>query len=209
MLRDVIKPIHIIIASALVLGLVLFFVFTKVYEAANPIIIKKVPSDAKLFVDDKEVSGGRTNLANGTYTIRAEKDGFTTETTTTLITDDSKFIAISLTPSSDAAKKWASENEQQYLDLEQFVGSASVNSGKTLAEKNPIVTALPITGPTYSVGYTVNQNDSSRTSITLTVHALEGYRNTAIHSIYTAGYNPADYTISFSDFTNPFAEASK
>jgi hypothetical protein len=141
--------------------------------------------------------------------VTGEKDGFTSSTSTTIITDDSKFIAVSLEPSSDAAKKWAENNQNQYLDLEKFVGSASENSGKTLASKNPIVRDLPISGPTYTVGYVLDSKDTSSTSIILTVHSPAGYRNEAIRSIYQAGYSPAEYTISFTDYTNPFTEKTQ
>lgn len=206
MLREIIKPIHIIIATVFVLGLILFAVVTKTYEAANPIVIKKVPSDAKLFVNNKEVTGSRTNLANGTYEIRAEKEGFVARTSTVVITDDAKYIAASLTAESDEAKEWAEKNEAAYLELEKFVGSMTENSGKTLAEKNPIVTSLPLSDFSYSVGYIKDPKDTSGTSIILTVRALDGYWNAGIRAIYQAGYDPADFTISLKEYTNPFTE---
>lgn len=209
MLRELFKPIHVIVASAVVVGLILFAVLNGLYEKAYPVVIKKVPSDVKIFVNDKEIIGNRTNLANGTYTVKAEKDGFISKTSTEIITDDAKFIAISLVPSSDTAKKWASDNQQQYLELEKFVGSESENSGKTLATKNPIVTELPIQGPTYTIGYILDSKDTSSTSIILTIDAVEGYRNTAIRTLYDDGYNPAEYALSFKNLTNPFKDDTK
>lgn len=209
MLREIIKPIHIIIATVFVLGLILFAVIMKTYEAANPVVIKKVPSDATLLVDGKQINGGRTDLSNGTYTVKAERSGFNSTTFTTLITDDVKYIAVTLTPSSDEARKWAEDNQNAYLELERFVGSTTETSGQTLAAKNPIVTSLPLSDFSYSVGYVKDPKDTSGTSIILTVHALDGYWNAAIRSIYDAGYNPADYTITLNKLSNPFAEDNK
>ena len=66
MLRDIIKPVHLIIAGVAILALILVGALMKVYETVNPIVIKKVPGDAKLFINDKEEWGDRTSLANGT-----------------------------------------------------------------------------------------------------------------------------------------------
>lgn len=209
MLRDIIKPIHLMIAGVIILGIVLILVAVGFRDAVDPVVIKKVPSDILVFIDGKEINGDRTSLKNGTYTVKAEKSGFATTTFTTLITDDVKYIAVALTPSSDEAKKWADNNQNAYLELERFVGSTTEASGKTLAAKNPIVTRLPLSDFSYSVGYIKDPKDSSGNSIIVTVRALDGYWNTAIRSIYNAGYDPADYSLNLNELSNPFKESSK
>lgn len=208
MLRDIIKPIHLIIAGVAILALILVGALMKVYETVNPIVIKKVPGDAKLFINDKEVWGDRTSLANGTYTVRAEKSGFATNTFTAIVNDDVRYIAATLTPSSDEAKKWAASNENAYLELERYVSSQNANSGKTLAENAPLVTQLPIEGYTYTVGYKNDAGNSSGKPIVVTIDTTAGYRNAAIGSIYNVGFDPGDYKLQFSDYTNPFEEAN-
>ena len=94
MLREIIKPIHIIILSVFVLAIVAIAVWSNVYQASNPITISKVPTDATVYINGKEVSGDRTNLANGAYTVKATKDGFSNYQDTVIIDDKSKSPAL-------------------------------------------------------------------------------------------------------------------
>ena len=95
-----------------------------------------------------------------------------------------------------------------YLELERYVSSQNANSGKTLAENAPLVTQLPIEGYTYTVGYKNDAGNSSGKPIVVTIDTTAGYRNAAIGSIYNVGFDPGDYKLQFSDYTNPFEEAN-
>lgn len=76
MFNQPIKPRTIVISAIILLiGITVAIIATQIWKATNPITIDKVPSDAKLFISGKEVWGDRTNLANGTYKVRAEKSG--------------------------------------------------------------------------------------------------------------------------------------
>lgn len=202
-----IKVRHIIITGLVLLGiLVLFGILRGVYVQVNPISISKVPGDAKLYINDKEVWGDHANLPNGTYSVRAEKDGFASYSGTVIIDDFNKYIVIALQPESDAAKKWASDNESAYLNQEA-AGEATIGaSGKSFADANPIVSQLPIEGYTYTVGYKLDQSDSAGKSIIVTVDTTSGYRNAALNSIYNVGFDPGDYKLQFTNYTNPFTE---
>lgn len=204
-----IKVRYILITGLVLLGaLALFGILRGIYVQVNPISISKVPGDAKLYVNDKEVWGDRANLANGTYSIRAEKDGFSSYSGTVIIDDFNKYIAVALQPESDSAKRWAADNESAYLDQEA-AGEATIGaSGKNFADANPIVSQLPIEGYTYTVGYKLDQSDSTGKSIIITIDTTSGYRNAAIGSIYNVGFDPGDYKLQFSDYTNPFEEVS-
>lgn len=205
MFNQPIKPRTIVISAIILLiGITVAIIATQIWKATNPITIDKVPSDAKLFISGKEVWGDRTNLANGTYKVRAEKSGFATKEQTVVITDTNKIIFVSLTPESDEAKKWTEDNERAYLDQEARAGAAYGESGQKNVEQNPIIADLPINNYTYNVGYTLDQNDKSGKSIIITVDAYEGYRNAAVRSIFDLGYDPGDYVIRFENYTNPF-----
>ena len=206
MIRDKIKSKYIVISLALIAALAVFLIWRWVYIANNSVIISRVPSDAKLYVDGKEISGDRTSLSNGTYKVRAEKDGFYSYSDSVIIDDNSKYIAVALEPESSDATKWAKDNQDLYLQQESEFGAKSGEAGATVLNDNPIIDSLPIDGETYSVGYITDNNDKSGNSIIVTVHATSGYRNSAIKDIYNLGFDPADYQIQFSDYTNPFKE---
>ncbi|HMQ96623.1 MAG TPA: PEGA domain-containing protein [Candidatus Nanoperiomorbaceae bacterium] len=207
MLRYIIKPIHIIIASVLLLVLVAVIVWPNIYQATNPITISKVPADATVYINDKEVSGDRTNLANGIYTVKATKDGFADYEGTVIIDDDSKYIVVALDPESNEAKQWAEDNQDAYLAQESTTGSEVGESGALVLDRNPIIDSLPIQAGIYAVGYVMDNTDKSGNSIIVTIDAPGGYRNAAIKDIYGIGSDPADYNIQIEDYTNPFKES--
>lgn len=205
MFTNKLRPIHLVILiSSMLALLVTVIVVQQINVALNPITISKVPSDARVFVNGKEVSGDRTNLANGTYTITAKKDGFTDFTTTAVIDDNSKYIVIALAPESSEAKKWAEQNQNLYLEQESKSGKQAAEAGGAFAAKNPIVEYLPVNNYTYNVGYKLDQHDTTGDSIIITVDADEGYRNAAVQSISELGFDPGDYNIEFDNYTNPF-----
>ncbi len=178
---------------------------------SDMVTIYKVPKDAKLYIRDRELRGNKVNLENGTYEVTATKDGFKTDTTTIIIDDYTKYIAVALYPESKEAKEWYNKNQKAYLDLESFVynqdskdSKDNINSGKP--ESDPIIPHLPIKNYTYNVGYITDQSDKSGRSIILTVDALTGYRNAAIRSIYELNLDPAEYNIKFENYKNPFKE---
>lgn len=198
------KPLHIILAIAGIMVIVgIYLVARQININLNPIVISKVPADAKVYINGKEV-GDRTNLSNGTYEVTAKKEGFSDFKTSVIIDDGYKFISVALSPSSSEAKKWAEQHEEEYLRQEAVGGERLRESGELLASKNPIVTVLPIDNYTSTVGYIINPDDLSGNSIIVTVDALDGYRNAGIASIFYQGIDPGDYTLTFTDYTNPF-----
>ncbi len=189
----------------LVLCIVSLFLFY-LQEQTNPVMISKVPQDAKLFIDGKEVRGSSTNIPNGTYEVRGEKEGFSTSAETVIVDDFNKQIIVSLVPESEEAIKWSEQNEHLYLAQEELYSQRSANSEESMLTTNPIITKLPINGFTYKVGYARDTSDTSGRSIVLTIQGDNGYRNAGVGAIYAAGYDPANFKVEFVDYTNPFEE---
>lgn len=200
MLIERIKPKYIIIVIISLFALTVVGVFNYTNTTSNPLLIRKIPTDAKLFIDGQAVDGGRTSLSNGLHQIKAEKEGFITLNIQMLVDENTKYIPIALAPNSDAAKKWVAENQRLYLDQEQLVGvdSESVTSN---SEKDPFISSLPITTSNYSIGYKLDPSDPTGKSVIVTVKSVPGYNNAAIRAMYKAGHNPALYPVSF-DFTS-------
>ena len=198
------KPFHIILAIIGVMVILgVYLVVRQININLNPITISKVPADAKVYINGKEV-GDRTNISNGRYEVTAKKEGFSDFKTTVIIDDSNKFITVALSPASEEAKKWAEQHEEEYLRQEAVGGDRLRESSEILATKNPIITVLPINNYTSTVGYIMNPDDVSGNSIIVTVEALSGYRNAGVASIFNQGIDPGDYTLKFTDYTNPF-----
>lgn len=200
-----IKPINIgVVVGILLVSVVGYYIVQQWFVDQNNIVIHKVPSDSKLYINDKLIKGDRTSLPNGKHRVRMEKEGFTTYIDEVFIDDFAQYIAVALSPQSEEAIEWAKRNESQYLQLEEFVGKQEMENGRRFAEQNPIVMELPIDNYTYSIGYTIDPSDKSGNSIILTVDTTDGYRNAAVEKISKLGYNPAEFKIVFKNHTSPF-----
>lgn len=70
--------------------------------------------------------------------------------------------------------------------------------------KEPIVKKLPYRSMTYNIWYSVGSGH-----IALHTDAYTGYRNLAVRTIHEMGFDPANYTISFDSYVNPFQENVK
>ena len=209
MMKFTIKPWHITVAIIILLTSAVFFIALQVWTANNPVTIYIVPKDAKVFVNNSEIVGNRTNLANGTYTLRVTKDGFTAYENKLIIDDNNKYIDIALAPESEDAKKWAEKNVSLYLEHEKTVESNIKESGKEFLDVNPIAAKLPIKNYTYSIGYILDQGDTTGKSIIVTVDSYDGYRNAAIKSILDQGFDPGEYAIRFKNLNNPFVSTEE
>lgn len=171
-----------------------------------PVVIAVVPSSASVTADGRHVDGGTQWLPPGTYTIRASKDGFETVQKSITVTNDKSqnVVALSLTATSDAAKKWAADHQNDYSNNEQYGAIAANIEGEYFSKQNPITTKLPFTDPYFTIGYTVNSDGKS---ITLTVATPSPrYRFYAVEKIRELGFDPTDFTIVFKDFHNPLGQ---
>ena len=167
-----------------------------------PLTISVVPSNATVLVNGKSLGNGTHWLAGGNYTIKAEKEGFASQSASVQVTANKtqNVAAFSLSPESSDAKKWADSHQADYKRNEQFGAIQARNDGKYFSDKNPITTKLPFNDPYFTIGYRVNKDNS----IVLTVETPSPrYRFYAIEKIRLMGYDPTDFTIEFRDFKNP------
>lgn len=207
MLFEKVKPIHLTIAAAVVALGIGLLVWNRVYQASNPILISKVPSDLTLYINGKEVSGDRTELGDGIYDIRGVKSGFADYNGQVVVDDNSKLISVALVAESSEAKAWAEKNTDLYLKQEGETGQYLAESGEKTVSKNPIIARLPISDGVYTVGYKINPEDKSGESIIVTINSSAGNYNAAISSIYKLGYDPANFSVYINNYDNPFSGA--
>lgn len=172
----------------------------------TPLTVSIVPSSAKVTIDNRTLGGGTHWLKNGTYSITVEQEGFATQKSTLLVTTDKKqnVLAVSLTPVSDEAKKWAAEHERDYSKNEQYGAIEARENGEYFTNKNPITTRLPFNDPYFTIGYRADEDD---TVIITIVTPSPRYRFYAVEKIRELGYDPTDFIIEFKDFKNPLGQS--
>lgn len=171
----------------------------------TPLTISVVPSSAKVTIDNRTLGGGTHWLKNGTYSVKVEQEGFATHDNSVFVTTDKKqnVLAVSLTPLSDEAKKWASEHERDYSKNEQYGAIEARENGEFFTNKNPITTRLPFTDPYFTIGYRADEDNSVIITI---VTPSPRYRFYAVEKIRELGYDPTDFVIEFKDYRNPLEQ---
>lgn len=83
----------------------------------------------------------------------------------------------------------------------------AVNLNKTVSntentEEDSIIYSLPHDGLTYSISYHFDDNSK----LIIDIYGADGTRNWAIAQLLDIGFDPANYTYEFHDYTSPFLE---
>jgi len=169
------------------------------------VTISAVPRNATVIVNDRQVSSGTHWLTPGNYSVKASREGFEDIKKSIEVTGEKteNVVALSLTPKSEEAKKWADKHQSEYSRNEQYGAVAAAADGKYFADKNPITKKLPFKNPYYTIGYKT-QGDAP---VTLTiVTPSPRYRFYAIEKIREWGFDPTHFRIEFQGFKNPLEE---
>lgn len=198
----------IIILGLLITATIAIITYTTYVSVSrdNKVAVKLdiFPSTATITINGKEISRGTNYLDTGIYNIKATQDGFTDFSNTLDVNIATTAYAISLEPVSDEAKKWFDDNQKEYLRVRELSESSRLERNKYFADKNPIASKLPYKSFIYTIGYQLDASDPTENSILITIHASEGYRQSALYRIRQLGYDPTDLNIIFRDYENPF-----
>lgn len=192
------------------LAVVGFFVFIIVWAVwtyidrygKTPLTISVVPSNATVRIDDRKIGNGTHWLADGTYKVKVEREGFESQESSIIVTadKDQNVLAVSLTPVSEEAQKWAAAHQRDYKKNEQYGAIEARENGKYFTDRNPITTKLPFTDPYFTLAYRTADDGS----VVLTIDTPSPrYRFFAVEKIRELGYDPTDFVVEFRDFKNP------
>ena len=197
-----------VIVSTVIL-LAILFIWTVMILVGRigklPVTVSIVPSNAAITLNNESISNGTKWITPGNYTVTAKRDGFNDKKQMITVTSEKQdnIVAISLVPKSKQAKEWAQQHQDEYKNNEKYGALQASANGAYFTSQNPITKKLPYTDPYYTVGYTVNQDNS----ITMTISTQSPrYRFYAVEKIREWGYEPTDFRIQFKDFKNPLEQ---
>lgn len=204
------------ILLAIIVVVVVIFAAYQIYLYVSrigkvAITVNVAPNDASVVFSSgsKKYSGGNgvRYLPPGSYTVNATQTGFSSYSQKVSLKKGvtPKPLFIALTPESSEAKTWAQNNMSQFNEIDTKSEQYD-SSHKTQSKSAAIFAQLPYQDAYYMIGYQ-NQSDG-QPEITIET-ASPQYRYEAFQHIYQMGFNPADYHIVFTDYTNPLGAASK
>ena len=128
------------------------------------VAVYKVPNDATVLIEGIRMDGSTIYLKPGTVSITVQKDGFAQKTFKQTISSNrtDQSIIASLDPISDAAKQWATDNAQKYLDIEGIFGEKIATRGEENYTRHPVLESLPYSsasGP-FTIDYWFDDNNT-------------------------------------------------
>lgn len=199
------KFILLAIGAALLILAAIVLTITGSNRRAGKIAVQVLvlPSTAQITANDQSIKNGTVYLKPGEYKVKMSAEGFESKESTITINESNPYVQDQLTAISVEAKQYMKDHQKEYEEFEGKVGDASRKKGEAFQEKFPIVKLLPATNVLFQIGY----KSSDENTLILTIHANDpGQRQAALEQIRDWGYDPTDYKISFTDFSNPFGE---
>ncbi len=195
-----------VVAALVILGIGIFALSSGRSGDGAPIELRIAPENTQVWADGKPIKNG-DRLSTGTYSIRASAEGFEQYEGTYTVAEslEKQVLVIALLPDSEDAQAYVTKNQKLYTELERYGATQAQQQSAIFLEKNPITEKLPYSNLVYTIGYSrTNPDDPKDQSIVLDISAPTGYRNAAVEQIKELGFNPADFTIRFEGYVNPF-----
>jgi len=194
---------HILIAIAVFTLISVAYFLLVLYPRIGkvPIDIVVNPSDASISIDDRRVSSGTQYLNPGTYTFKAEREGWFPDEVSVTISDRLSSVALLPTPSSDEAREQAERDSTVREGLSSIAANAR---GLDIRSAYPILNELPysdVSGP-FKIDYGFNQ-DNTKTPYLIVSYSTPHGRNKAIDWLKANDTNLTTTEILFEDFQNP------
>lgn len=191
------------IAALFVIPLAIWGAMTVIQQGTVGVSMSVLPQDATVKINDKEYTNQTSiRLKPGTYTVTVSKEGFDSDTQELVVKEGEPATFISMpAPISADARRWVTNNQRAYLELEGKAGELATQRGRELIDEYPLTKWLPLQKAIYTIGYKQPEE-----AVIITIDATEGYREAALQEIRDLGFNPGDYTIEFTNYRNPFDE---
>lgn len=168
-----------------------------------PVSVKVSPTQARVFIDDKELKSNLIYLKPGGHTFKASFSGFATSTQKINI-DKEKDVILSLDPISDEGRKYLEEHPGEQLYREAAGAADAQQATQETAKHSRLVNLLPFDGVVYLVDYeTKKVNGKYQFQVGITADTPAD-RQSALKWIRSQGVDPSTVKIIFRDTGNPF-----
>lgn len=166
--------------------------------------IAAIPDDSDVYVNGRLEERKVLYIQPGEYTFSAHKDGFKDDSLKINVQEENVEVGLIPAPESTEAFRFLENNPEVQAKREAIGNQRSNKKGAQFEANNPIVSLLPvtdITGP-FSIDYGQSKTRPNDIFLLVSDSSPSGRQN-ALKWISRHGYDPADFEIIFSDFTNP------
>jgi hypothetical protein len=196
-----------LVTTLIVVGLIAIIGVT-LYQRAGKIAytLTIVPEDSIVKMNDIPVSSGTYYLVPGQYTVIASHEGFANYKKIVNVGEkEHNTLSVPLIPISKEALAWAKEHKDLYTSAVSVTKTNDDTDTNLLKTQNPITDRLPFQNLLYSINYHADPTDPNKGRIVIDITADKVNRPSALFQIRQWGYDPTDYKIEFSGYSNPFS----
>lgn len=204
MQNDKYKLIRYLAGGIVVLALVFFLASTMSHAGKTKVILKVIPADSTIIIDNKPGRAGTLYLKPGSHKFTASRSGFKTSSQDVELGGVEQKISLLPAPVSKEAFQWLSDNPDIQRQREALGSERAAQAGQAALKQTPIIRLLPVTslqGP-FSINYGPSASRKNGTFLVITDSSPKG-RAAAIGWIRQHGYDPTDLEIRYQDFINP------
>lgn len=194
-----------IVIFFVVFVIIAIIVLIQVLPEPTRIDISVSPRDATIRVNSKTYNNGIHDIEAGKYTINVSKDGFLPyEGAVSVEANQTTNIWVALEPADNTPMPDSNDTRTS-----QEIADQSVDQFRSAAfNKYPIMNYLPIKAANFTIvsGFSDNYNLDS---FYIRISSTGDSETAALNYIRNMGFDPGDYNIIFSSFTNPFTGGAK
>lgn len=174
---------------------------TYIQSQQSKVVIKSVPDDATVTIDNKTVTNnGTAYVQPGKHTIVASRNQFKSQTQNfTINKGETKDFSFYLLSDGDAGRQWLADHPDQASEIEGYYGTQITNRANNLYQNNPILDQLPAIDNTYRIDYGISKKTPPGEYALYIQAADQGGRADALDWMRTAGFDPSKYEIYWVD----------
>lgn len=200
------NKVMLILSAVLVAGLAGYALALKASRIGETkVSVTAIPATSSIYLNDRPVGAGDIYLKPGVYAFTAKSHGWKDDKLKVEVSDYPVEVGLTPEPDSDEAYRWINVNRELQLQREAIGGLQAERQGNKIAEKSPIVNALPyqdILGP-FKVDYGKSDIQDDGIFIEVSSSTPPG-RTKFLEWLKQQGQDPTDLEIKYHDFLNPF-----
>lgn len=195
------KYIIAVIVGFIVICILYFLLVLYPRIGKLPVEVLVNPSDATVYLNDARISPGTHYLHAGTFTFKAEREGWSPDEVNLTISDELSSVALVLTPITAEAIEQAERETQTREGLSSIAANAR---GLDIRSAHPILNELPYSdtaGP-FKIDYGFNQDDSKTPYLIISFSSPNG-RVKALDWLKDNGLDITTTEVIFEDYRSP------
>jgi hypothetical protein len=196
-----ITMIVLIIAAALILGVVVYQVVYNIRYSAN-LNLAVAPNDAVILLNDKQIKNENQKIKPGEYTLKIEREGFNPQEMAFNVEKGGTFdVLIALLPTDDNSE-WYRNNPKDAIIYDGVITHEQEEAMREAFASDPLVSLLPYTEDSHGLTYIIESSYNEGIALLIRFNTCSEvsvaiYKEQALTWLRSQGFDPNSYQITY------------